>query len=237
MPDIEDLDEYDLKKAVIRKSAEAHAFPYVYGESREELLLQAYQADQLKRLKEDYEHKSDKLALWEAVEYSRQVGFEVPAWVQSILSDLWRLYKEEKGLKTFDELLGLRPKRGRAGHLLQQKESADKKGYISYYIKRLHQYFRFSLPVTYFLLNKSGIEAPFNYKSEPRMYFSKDYLEEIYNADKSLLDFDEPEPGESKLSDFFEEGYSDMLFSNEAGLKEAGLYDSAIRTLKKILQG
>lgn len=237
MIDIEDLDGYGLRRAVIEKLSDAEAFPYLHKEDREGLLLQSYKADYLKRLKDAYEKKSDKLALWEALEYSTQVEFCVPLWVQSALSDLWRVYKEEKGLKTFDELMGLRPKRGRTGHLLQQKENADKREHISYYIKRLHQYFGFSLPVTYFLLSKSGIEAPLNRETAPRMYFSINYLEEIYKGNKSLIDFYEPEPPGSKLSELGREGYVDMIFSNEYALKEAGLFVSAIRTLKKMLRG
>lgn len=211
---------------------ESGAIPFSVGSTDEELKGQCYTAEQLVRMKGEY--KENPLALLEAIAYSNEHGFTAPIWAHSILQIAFRRYEESLGSISLDAVLGLKPERGNS-HLLKQRIGKHQKWMAAYYINRLNKYFGFTLPVTYFLLSIGGIEG--DAPSSPRNYFSVSYLEEIYKENSDVFEFDEPEPPESKLVDLMKEGYLKLIHSNKDGLKEKGLFDSALRTVNRILRG
>ncbi len=232
---VEEMAGEDLWRSAVKMFGSAESYPHFPAKIDEDWRKQYYQAQYLARLKTDYQKDKNPLYLLKTISYSNEAQFPLPFWAHNILRDAALEFERGAGNITFDEIIGLKPGRGRNGHLLKQMKSESQKWRAAFSINELHKYFGFSLPVTYKLLSIGGIESDFTY--EPRTFLSIDRLEEIYKSKIDVFDFDEPESPDDKLSELYDRGYADLIFINEIVLKEAGLYNSAVRSLKRLSGG
>lgn len=197
-----------------------------------------YYARSLFSLRKDFDN-GDNLALLDAVEESRRGDFFMPVWAHNCLADIFIKYYRLDGKETLDSLFQIKKEAGRNNSPLSRRKSKRFEQGVVLLVSAFNKKMKFTLDVTYFLLSKMGIEGTFISSSE-RKFLSEERIKEIYKKEKwkpSEQDLDDYYYNFQRCYDLWVIYYEDKFYQlvQDGSLEEAGLLDSARRSLVKFL--
>lgn len=179
----------------------------------------------LDEIHQTYRNNFDPLGLLDALLVSWRGGLPLPSWAHELLGMAAHKYLKSDDNVSFDELLGLKASRGRDTHPLKKRRNKEFRTEVAYRAAEANRRYGFTLPVTFWLLSKTGVDE---------RHLSPARLEEIYKSEDHDYSWDWSN-GEFLFTTCSNRGYFDAIFNGERELRELGLYESAIGSIRKML--
>ena len=176
---------------------------------------------------QEYQIDSDPLHVIRVLQSAYLNKVPLPVWALEVLgAAAHKYFLSEGGNASFDELLGLQAGRGRDNKPIKRYYKREFRAQIAWRVAEANKLLKFTLPVAYWLVRKTC--APH--------ISSSSWIQEIYKSEeKKYILPDENDRLHGLFTTMKIYGYDEVIFNNEKELRDLGLFDSAINTIKKLL--